>query len=400
MAKITPCMENGKAAVARSLRNGLAFGSTEFHVLRSNGSVEPDYLFHFIRQESFRKAAEAEMTGSVGQKRVPASFLEEAEIPLPPLAEQERIVAKVEELLARVNAARERLSRVPAILKRFRQSVLAAACSGRLTADWRQKHPDCTNSAVKHLHVSAADEALEDLPEQWVCSDVQTVCAAVVDCPHSTPKWTPEGLVCLRTTNFHPGHLDLQDVRFVSEETYRNRTLRVEPRAGDVLYSREGGILGIACLIPQGIRACLGQRMMLMRTKHLVPDFLMHVLNSPPTIQRVESLTGGTASPHLNVADVKRFPVPVPSLREQREIIRRIEALLSLADTIQKREMVGARRAEKLIRAILAKAFRGELVPTEAELARADGRPYEPAAALLGIPHSLEAVRRAREERK
>jgi type I restriction enzyme, S subunit len=80
MAKITPCMENGKAAIARALHNGLGFGSTEFHVFRSNGAILPDFLYHFIRQESFRKAAEHEMTGSVGQKRVPASFLDSVEI--------------------------------------------------------------------------------------------------------------------------------------------------------------------------------------------------------------------------------------------------------------------------------------------------------------------------------
>src|SRR5665213_2741090 len=95
LAKITPCMENGKAAVARGLLNGLGFGSTEFHVMRSSGAMLPDFIYHFIRQESFRKLAEQEMTGSVGQKRVPAEYLQNVAIPLPPLHEQKRIVAKV-----------------------------------------------------------------------------------------------------------------------------------------------------------------------------------------------------------------------------------------------------------------------------------------------------------------
>jgi type I restriction enzyme S subunit len=384
MAKITPCMENGKAAIARNLRNGLGFGSTEFHVLRSNGAVEPEYLFHFVRQESFRRAAEAEMTGSVGQKRVPVSFLEEAELPLPPLAEQKRIVAKVEELLARVNAARERIARVPAILKRIRQSVLAAACSGRLTADWRENKGTLESSDRRLLRVEEPTETSQNFPDNWIWSPVETVCSAIVDCPHSTPKWTMEGLVCLRTTNFHPGYLDLNDVRFVSEETYRQRTVRLRPRAGDVLYSREGGILGIACLMPTGIRACLGQRMMLMRPgPSMLPAFLMHVLNSPLTIRRVQGLTGGTASPHLNVTEIKQFPVPVPPSQEQEEVVRRVEELFSATDKIQQRVTVAVRAVETLRQAIMAKAFRGELVPTEAELARAEGRLYESAFALL-----------------
>ena len=145
VAKITPCFENGKAALCRGLTNGLGFGSTEFHVLRSNGAVLPEYIFHFVRQDSFRREGESNMTGSVGQKRVPAEWVKNVEIPIPPLAEQRRIVAKVEDVLGRVNTARQRLAKIPALLKRFRQSVLAAACAGRLTAEWRDENrPDAS----------------------------------------------------------------------------------------------------------------------------------------------------------------------------------------------------------------------------------------------------------------
>ena len=132
VAKITPCFENGKAAICRGLMNGLGFGSTEFHVLRSTGAALPEYVYYFTDQESFRDDGAANMTGSVGQKRVPVSWLASVEIPLPPLAEQRRIVAKVEELFGRLNSARERLAKVPTLVKRFRKAVLAAACSGQL----------------------------------------------------------------------------------------------------------------------------------------------------------------------------------------------------------------------------------------------------------------------------
>src|SRR5207302_10765392 len=108
MAKITPCMENGKAALARGLQNGIGFGSTEFHVLRSMGAVLPDYIYYFIRQESFRRAAENEMTGSVGQKRVPVDFLSAAEIPVPPLAEQVRIVNLLNQLVVDTRSVHNR----------------------------------------------------------------------------------------------------------------------------------------------------------------------------------------------------------------------------------------------------------------------------------------------------
>ena len=123
---------------------------------------------------------------------------------------------------------------------------------------------------------------------------------------------------------------------------------------------------------------------MLMRGgQQILPSFLMHVLNAPQTTRTVKELTGGTASPHLNVGDVKRFDVLLPPLAEQLEIVRRVEGLIKLADGIESRVAAGRVRVEKLTQAILAKAFRGELVPTEAELARAEGREYEPASVLL-----------------
>ena len=113
------------------------------------------------------------------------------------------------------------------------------------------------------------------------------------------------------------------------------------------------------------------------------PEYFMHVLNSLLIIKHVEELSGGTASPHLNVGDIKQFPIPVPPTGEQHEIVRRVEALFRLTGTIEKRVAAAITRAEKLTQAILAKAFRGELVPTEAELARREGRSYEPASVLL-----------------
>ena len=110
-AKITPCMENGKAAIARNLENGIGVGSTEFFVFRPTSRILSEYVFHFIRRTSFRATCKANFTGSAGQQRVPKSFLEKVAIPLPPLDEQQRIVGLLDraaEIRRRADAARAR----------------------------------------------------------------------------------------------------------------------------------------------------------------------------------------------------------------------------------------------------------------------------------------------------
>jgi type I restriction enzyme S subunit len=145
-AKITPYMENGKAAVASHLSNGLGCGTTELHVLRPLGGINPKYIYYFIHRDSFREEAARNFTGTAGQLRVPVSFVRDVPIAIPPQNEQRRIVAKLEKLLSHVDAAQVRLATIAHILKRFRQSVLAAACSGRLTVDWREENKVDTES--------------------------------------------------------------------------------------------------------------------------------------------------------------------------------------------------------------------------------------------------------------
>jgi type I restriction enzyme S subunit len=348
-AKITPCMENGKIALATNLHGGFACGSTEFHVLRSRGAALPEYLWLFLRQKSVRIDAERHMTGAVGQRRVPVQFLKDTSIPLPPLQEQRRILDKLNELLVRSKNAREELRRVPKLIDRYRQAVLESAFSGALTARMRD---------------GDAQTLADDIPKTWKWSRLSDICEAVVDCPHSTPKWTDEGKICIRTTNFKPGMLDLTEVRYVSEETFERRIARLTPQAGDIVYSREGGILGVACQIPENVKLCLGQRMMLMRpnSSSYSSALLMYFLNSPSTLTTVRELTGGTASPHLNVGDVKNFRVPVPPHQEQLQIVGAIKRLFRAADNIELQCKSAAKLIDRLDQAALAKAFRGELV--------------------------------------
>lgn len=166
-AKITPCMENGKSAIATGLTGGVGYGSTEFHVLRPGPEVLSEWVFHFVRQQAFRNDARDNFTGTAGQARVPTDFMRNAEIPLPPLDEQQRIVSILRRALADIREGKEALARVPAQMKRFRQSVLAQAFRGELTADWRAEHADRFREAAEwfdaHIQSPEARTANEEI---------------------------------------------------------------------------------------------------------------------------------------------------------------------------------------------------------------------------------------------
>lgn len=163
-AKITPCMENGKIALATGLKNGLAYGSTEFIVLRCYGGLLPRFLLYFLLQPSLRQAAERQMSGAVGQKRVPSNYLFSYEFLLPPTREQERIVAKLDTAFLRLERAENAAKRAKERLKKYRSAVLDAAITGELTREWRKQNPNV--KTVEQLRDGESPLNL-DLPPTW-----------------------------------------------------------------------------------------------------------------------------------------------------------------------------------------------------------------------------------------
>lgn len=423
MAKITPCMENGKAAVARGLTNGVAFGSTEFHVLRPSPAVLAEYLYHFIRQESFRGEAEANMSGNVGQRRVPAAFLADHSLPLPPLAEQHRIVAALDAALTRVHAARERLARVREILKRYRAAVLSAAVEGRLTEDWRAAHPDAEPAETllhrilderrrrweeaeqeryakagktppfdwrsRYKEPAAPDTSdLPALPEGWCWTNLQSLAEIKGGITKGQKRRTSAVLrrvPYLRVANVQRGYLDLTEIKVIEATEDEINELRLAP--GDMLFT-EGGDrdkLGRGWIWSGQIADCIHQNHIFRARVYssvAEPKFISWYGN---VFGQQYFLDGGKQTVNLasiNLTKLGALPVALPSHAEQHEIVSRTENLLKLADAVEARVERAAEQTEQITQALLAQAFRGELVAQDS----AD----EPAAALL------ERVRAAR----
>lgn len=288
--------------------------------------VNSEFLYY---QLIYLRKTIQDMGSGTTFKEISAKKFGAVQVTIPPLVEQERIVARIEELFSQLDASVAELKTAKERLKVYRQAVLKEAFS----------------------NVNGNTERT-----------ISSICETIVDCPHSTPKWTQNGKLCLRTTNFKPGYLDLAEKNYVSEETFHERIARLAPIPGDVLFSREGAILGIACIIPDGLEVCMGQRMMLLRpSKDLLNKYLMYYLNSPKARTLVIENIGGTASPHINVGDIKQFTIPVVPLIQQQSIVSEIESRLSVCNNIEKTVDTALQQAEALRQSILKKAFEGRL---------------------------------------
>ena len=301
---------------------GKTWVNNHAHILRSKTNNE--FLCYYLNYFNYKNYVS-------GTTRLKLTQAQMRKIPIPniPSDEQSRIVASIEELFSELDKAVDTLKTTKEQLEVYRQTILVDAFRA------------ATNST--YLKVGC-------------------VCAKIVDCPHSTPKWEKSGKLCLRTTNFKRGYLDLQSPNYVSEETFNDRNRRIIPQPGDVLYSREGSVLGIACTIPSNVYPCLGQRMMLLRSgKKLNNRYLMHYLNSPMVTNHVIATKGGTGSPHINVGDIKEFKIPIPSLEEQSNIVRQIEEQLSSCDNVEKTVDAILAQADAMRQSILKQAFEGTL---------------------------------------
>jgi type I restriction enzyme S subunit len=372
VAKITPCFENGKSTVFRSLTGGIGAGTTELHVVRPI-EMSPDYIVLFLKSPCFIENGIPRMTGTAGQKRLPGDYFAYRPFPLPPLAEQHRIIAKVDELMMlcdRLEASQaERDSR---------RDRLVVASLNRLSqptdSDEFKKDAGFTLSHLNRLstkpeHIKELRKAILNLAvrgklvpqdDAWQTAPLSAIAEQIVDCPHSTPKWQPRGKICVRTNQFSPGKLDLTLSRFVSETTFRERIQRLAPQANDILYSREGGILGVACRVPEGVELCLGQRMMLIRPGQKADSaYLELVLNSPLITEIAKKSTTGGAAPRVNVSTVKAYPIPLPPLAEQKRIVAKVDELMGICDKLETQLESQQKGRRQLLEALLHEALEG-----------------------------------------
>jgi type I restriction enzyme S subunit len=355
------------------------------------------------------------------------SFLSGVVVPVPPLAEQRRIVGKARELMAPLRRTREGLARLPEILRRLRQSVLADAYSGRLSAEWRERRgayeplsprlarafasrreayemARCEAEAFdrraprrpKNLATTEWETpeplAAPEVPEEWSVVSLQDVIHRAQYGLSVRADGEPRtGVAMLRMVNIQDGRMDGRELKYVDREGIDVQGFTV--RRGDILFNRTNSpvLVGKAAVFDLDLEAVFASYLVRIECddRLVASAYVCGWINSPWGRHWARTVrTDCSNQSNINVSRLLRMPVPVPPLAEQRQIVRRVEELFAFADAIVRRVAAAEERTERLRRTILARAMRGELVPTAAELARDggggdEGGGFEPAADLL-----------------
>ena len=372
--------------------------------IRGLSGIEPFFILYLIR------AYKDELAGKgVGTtfNAITGNQLKTFEIPLPPLPEQHRIVAKIEELFAKLDAGINELHKAQSQLKRYRQSVLKAAFEGKLTEAWRTEHqgeiepasvllerilkerrekweaeqlkqmqakgkmPKDDKWKVKYKEPVAPDTGdLPELPEGWKWIKLEQVTDLITK--GSSPRWqgfnyVDKGILFLRSQNVGWGGLNLSNIAYLPE-AFNKKERKSILETGDVLLNLVGASIGRAAIASDELEgANMNQAVALIR---LVKDgldnkFLMNYLISPEAQSTIHGKKVDVARANLSLTDVSEFAVPLPPLPEQQAIVSEVESRLSVADEVEKTITAELKRAEQLRQSILKKAFSGKLVPQD-----------------------------------
>lgn len=370
--------------------------STGITILRPSKAILPKFLFYRVITDDFIRSVTPQQRGS----QYPATsdtVVRSAQIPLPPLPEQHRIVAAIEALFARLDAANARLERVPGILKQFRQAVLAAACDGRLTEDWRQTNVvfECEADYLASSRAILNNDELspafshtvqKDLPSMWrhvAFGSLGDWKSGATPSKSNSDFWTNGQIPWVSPKDMKTEAIT-NSIDHITMEAVEKTNLYILPK-DSLIFVVRGMILArdfpvaltehevtinqdMRALIPNG---CVYPRYLLRALQNQAHHVLRAVRSSTHGTKRLESPT------------LKNWPITLPPLPEQHEIVRRVDALFALADRIEAEVAAAREKTETMRQSILAQAFSGRLVPTEAELARREGRAYEPASVLL-----------------
>ena len=334
LAKITPCFENGKLGIATNLTNGIGFGSSEYIVFRSATSVDKEWLYYYLSREVFRSEGAAQMSGAVGHKRVTKEFIESHPIPLPPLPEQKRIVAILDEAFAGI--------------------ATAVANTEKNLASARELFESYLSSVFTQKGVGWEEKRLGGLCERITKG--------------SSPKWQgikyveEPGVLFVTSENVGQNRMIFMKTKYV-EESFNKKESRSILNPGDVLTNIVGASIGRTAIFDREDLANINQAVCLIRCdpRKIINGYLSHLLNSPYFRQILHDNEIDNARANLSLGFFKALLIPVPPLDEQKIIVSRLDELSSETQRLESLYQHKLTTLAELKQSLLHKAFSGEL---------------------------------------
>lgn len=325
------------------------YSTTEIVPIRATSSVDHRYLFYWLKHPEFLEYVTGVSHG-LNMPRLGTDAGRNAPFIMAPLGEQRRIAAALDSSFQRVDRCRQRLEVLPGLLKRFREAVLEAAVSGRLTEEWRER-------ARCQFPSESEWPQLANL-----CLKDRVITYGVI----KLGKPVLNGVPCLRTSNVRWLHLDTDGMKLIDPQLSAQYP-RTVLKGSEVLVNVRGTLGGVLAVTPNMRGWNVSREVAVVPTDgaRINPRFLalwIAARRSQSWLQRVQK---GVAYTGINIEDLRTLPIAVPSAEEQGEIVKRVMALFELAERIEQKHQIATRRVEHLIPVILGTAFRGELVPQD-----------------------------------
>jgi type I restriction enzyme S subunit len=346
-------------------------------IVRISPYVASIFCFRYIQSHHIQNIVESLYTGSTNQVELSKEKINAIKIPLPPLNEQKRIVAKLDATIPRIDSVKARLEKIPVIIKRFRQSVLTAAVTGKLTEKWREEHPEVESwgdslsilpNKLNDSYLNIFEETQHsDLPTTWIYAPLTNL-----------GRIQGGGTPSKSNLNFWKGNIpwispkDMKIDRistgrdFISKSALNSSSVKLLPEKS-ILFVVRGMIL--AHTFPVALtqnEVTINQDMKgITPSQAINTEYLFLVFKSiqGDVLSYVKEATHGTL--RLEMPIIQTYAIPLPPFSEQKEIVRQVDRLFALADKLEAHYNKAKARVDKLSQSVLAKAFRGELVPQD-----------------------------------
>lgn len=333
----------GRSGISKEDYNDVAFGAF-LMLIRPNRRINSAYVGYYFQSNLYRNRIQS-LANGVNINNIRADHILKAVIPLPPLAEQQRIVDRIESLFAKLDEAKEKAQAVVDGFEARKAAILYKAFNGELSSNWRNAN------------------GISDIT--WHRKTLQDVCSMkITDGTHKTPVYCePEqGVPFLSAKDVTSGSICWDNIKYIIPELHEELYSRLAPRMDDILLAKNG-TTGMAALVDVEDIFDIYVTLAILRPDKdiILPKYLLRIINSPICKKQFDEHLTGIGVPNLHLRDIKNVQIVVPSLEEQAEIVLLLDSLLIKEQQVKETAEAVLDQIEAMKKSILAHAFRGEL---------------------------------------